>query len=366
MNMIHARVGLQQRVLPEYRAEFFDTLATACLQGLGVFAGEPCQGEAVEVVDQLSIAHYTHARNLHFFRGSAYFYWQAGVLGWLQRWQPDVLIMEINPRNRSNPLAARWMKERGRPVLGWGLGLPGAGKIYRLIYQSLLRSCDAVIAYSTTAALQYRHAGVDPSRVFVAANAVTRRPTDLVVARPPSFHENTPQLLFVGRLQPRKRVDTLLYALAMLPPHQQPRLSIIGDGPDRSRLEMLAWQVYPLAVFHGAKRGQELDPYYQDADLFILPGTGGLAIQQAMAHALPVIVGAADGTQIELVREENGWTLPDDSPETLARVIREALSDVERLRQKGLASRRIVSEEVNLEGMVKTFCTAVESVLSKA
>ena len=49
MNMIHARVGLQQRVLPEYRAEFFDTLATACLQGLGVFAGEPCQGEAVEV-----------------------------------------------------------------------------------------------------------------------------------------------------------------------------------------------------------------------------------------------------------------------------------------------------------------------------
>ena len=33
MNMIRARVGVQQRILPEYRAEFFDALATACLQG---------------------------------------------------------------------------------------------------------------------------------------------------------------------------------------------------------------------------------------------------------------------------------------------------------------------------------------------
>jgi len=363
MNMIHARVGLQQRVLPEYRAEFFDALATTCLKGLSVFAGEPCRGEVVETVNRLAIANYTHANNLHFFHGSAYLYWQAGVLNWLRRWQPDALIMEINPRNRSNPLAVRWMKARGRPVIGWGLGLPGGGFIYRLIHQTLLHSCDAVIAYSTSAALQYRNAGVKPSRVFVAANAVTRRPATAALTRPPVFHENTPQLLFVGRLQPRKRVDTLLRALALLPPHQQPQLTVIGDGPDRTRLEMLAWQLYPRAVFHGAKHGEELEPYYETADLFILPGTGGLAVQQAMAHSLPVIVGEADGTQGELVREENGWTLPDDNPETLARVISEALSNVERLRQKGLASHRIVTEEVNLEAMVKTFIKAVESVL---
>ena len=82
-----------------------------------------------------------------------------------------------------------------------------------------------------------------------------------------------------------------------------------------------------------------------------------------MAHALPVIVGEADGTQGELVREENGWMLQDNDPQTLARIIKEALSDVERLRQKGLASYRIVAEEVNLEAMVTTFTAAVESVL---
>lgn len=363
MNMIHARVGLQQRVLPEYRAEFFDALATACLQGLSVFAGNPRRGEAVETVNKLAIASYTRAHNLHFLHGPAYFYWQAGILNWLRRWQPDVLITEINPRNRSNPLAARWMKARGKPVVGWGLGIPRGGFIYTLIHQVLLRSYDAVIAYSTSAAWQYENAGVKKSRVFIAANAVTRRPDSPAIMRPLGFREDDPQLLFVGRLQARKRIDTLLQALAALPAHLQPRLNIIGDGPDRSRLEMLAWQIYPRAVFLGGKHGAELEPFYEAADLFILPGTGGLAVQQAMAHALPVIVGEADGTQGELVREENGWMLQDNDPQTLARIIKEALSDVERLRQKGLASYRIVAEEVNLEAMVTTFTAAVESVL---
>lgn len=365
MNMIHARVGLQQRILPEYRAEFFDALATACLQGLSVFAGDPCREEAVETVAKLAIANYTRARNLHFFSSRAYFYWQAGVLNWLRCWQPDALITEINPRNRSNPLAVRWMKARGRPVIGWGLGIPGEGFLLKLIHQILLRQYDAVIAYSTSAARQYSAAGMNPEHIFVAANAVTRRPANPAVLRPPNYREGLPQVLFVGRLQARKRVDTLLSALAMLPPHKQPQLHIIGDGPDRSRLEMLAWEIYPRAVFVGARHGAELEPFFAAADLFILPGTGGLAVQQAMAHSLPVIVGQADGTQGELVREENGWILPDDSPQTLAQTIEGALSDIARLRQKGLASHRIVSEEVNLEAMVQTFTTAVKSVISK-
>ncbi len=363
MNMIHARVGLQQRILPEYRAEFFDTLATACLQGLSVFAADPCRDEAVETARNLSIANYTRGRNLHFFSGRAYFYWQAGILRWLRCWQPQALIVEINPRNRSNPLAIRWMKTRGRPVIGWGLGIPGSGIFSALLHRSLLRSFDAVIAYSNTAARQYIDAGVDPARIFIAANAVSRRPDSAAIIRPPAYHDDTPELLFVGRLQPRKRVDTLLRALASMPPEKQPHLVIVGDGPDRGRLERLSWEIYPRAVFAGAKHGAELEPYFKTADLFILPGTGGLAVQQAMAHSLPVIVGQADGTQSELVRDENGWILPDDNPQTLAGIIEEALSNLPRLRQKGLASYRIVSEEINLEAMVKTFTMAVESVL---
>ena len=361
--MIHARVALQQRILPEYRAAFFETLATACLQGLSVFAGEPRHDEAAATVERLSIANYSRARNLHFLSGGAYFYWQAGLLRWLRSWQPDVLVVELNPRNRSNPLATGWMRSRGKPVVGWGLGIAEHNSLASALQRSALGACSAIIAYSEVGARQYIEAGVEPSRVFIAANAVAPRPSDPPVQRSLTYHDGKPELLFVGRLQPRKRVDALLHALALLPVEKQPRLVIIGDGPDRSRLEALAREFYPRAEFVGTKHGDALAPYYADADLFILPGTGGLAVQQAMAHALPVIVGEADGTQGELVREENGWLLPDDNPQTIARIIDDALTDIARLRQKGLASYRIVAEEVNLEAMVQVFTNAIESVM---
>lgn len=363
MSIIPARIGLQQRILPEYRAEFFDVLATSCLQGLSVFAGNPCANEPVETGRGLSIAHYHRAVNLHLLRGKAYFYYQLGLLIWLARWQPQALIIETNPRNLSNWLAINWMHHRRRPVIGWGLGVSSSNPLASSIQHHILRRLDAVIAYSNTAAQQYIEAGMQPERVFVAANAVTRRPSTQPLERPAEYKEGIPTLLFVGRLQPRKRLDVLLQALSALPTAEQPHLVIVGDGPDRSRLEQLAWSIYPKAVFAGAKYGVDLVPYYQTADLFVLPGTGGLAVQQAMAHTLPVIVGEADGTQSELVRSENGWILPDSSPQTLTRIIHDALNDLPRLRRMGLASYHIVSEEVNLETMVETFVRALRAVI---
>ena len=138
----------------------------------------------------------------------------------------------------------------------------------------------------------------------------------------------------------------------------------MGEGPHRGALEQLAETVYPLTTFFGALHGKELGQRLSMADLFVLHGTGGLAVQEAMASCLPVIVGEADGTQSDLVREENGWLLPDQSPETLSKLIRQAIADVQTLRKKGRASYRIVSEEVNLENMVVVFQQAIKEVLN--
>jgi glycosyltransferase involved in cell wall biosynthesis len=109
---------------------------------------------------------------------------------------------------------------------------------------------------------------------------------------------STITLLFVGRLQARKRIDALLRACAEL--GTNPRLLIVGDGPERAALESLAKEIYPSAEFVGAKHGAELKPYFEQADLFVLPGTGGLAVQEAMSYGLPVIVAKGDGTQDDL------------------------------------------------------------------
>jgi glycosyltransferase involved in cell wall biosynthesis len=139
----------------------------------------------------------------------------------------------------------------------------------------------------------------------------------------------------------------------------QPRLVIVGDGPESARLQALASEIYPQTEFAGAKHGAELEPYFAAADLFVLPGTGGLAVQQAMAHALPVIVAQGDGTQDDLVRPENGWQIPPGDLDALTAALHAALSDWPCLRAMGTESYRIVAEEINLETMVAAFVRAL-------
>ena len=180
----------------------------------------------------------------------------------------------------------------------------------------------------------------------------------------PEKLSKTPEVLFIGRLQERKRIDNLLRAAASLP--VQPHLVIVGDGPARSALQELASQVYPEAEFPGERVGKDLFPYFEAADLFVLPGTGGLAVQQAMAQGLPVIAAEGDGTLDTLITPENGWRVPTGDQAALTETLGMALSDFHRLRRMGTESYRIVSEEVNLEIMVSKFLEAIRTCAYRA
>jgi glycosyltransferase involved in cell wall biosynthesis len=370
MERINVRLAIQQRVLPAYRIPFFDCLAAECPQGLSLLAGQARPEEHIEGNALPSVAAFTQTKNVHLFHGGLYLYWQNGVISWLEKNPPGALILEANPRNLSSYGAIQWMKRRKLPVIGWGLGTSKAhgalGSLRLGLRQRFLQQFDALITYSQRGAEEYRQLGFAPERIFVAPNAAVPRPIQAPPNRPNHYLGDKPVVLFVGRLQERKKVGDLIHACAALPPSIQPILWIVGDGPMRAELEELAVKTYSQVKFFGAVHGRELDNHFCKADLFVLPGTGGLAVQQAMSFALPVIVGQADGTQVDLVRPENGWSLISGSVETLTQATQTALSDVARLRRMGLESYRIVKDEVNLEAMVQAFIRAVNSVAGKS
>ncbi|MBN2548389.1 MAG: glycosyltransferase [Anaerolineales bacterium] len=367
MDAFWGRLALQQRVLPVYRTPFLEALASACAGGLSVFAGQPLPQEQITSAGALQAAQFAKARNRNFLHPGSPLYqcWQDGLLDWLEGWQPDALVVEANPRYHSTPQAVRWMHDRGRPVLGWGLGAPplhGPLASWRQhSRQKFLRSLDGLIAYSQRGAEEYHRLGMPLERIFVAPNAAAPRPVSLPPPRPQVFLE-APAVLFVGRLQQRKRIDNLLQACASLPAERQPRLWIVGDGPARQELEALAERLYPQAEFKGALYGVELEAYFTQADLFVLPGTGGLAVQQAMSRGLPVIAAEGDGTQDDLVRPANGWRIPANDWQALKLALQEALADPARLRRMGAESYRIVAEEANIEVMVAAFLRALKAV----
>jgi len=362
MKHFSGRLALQQRVLPNYRAPFFDLLASACDNGMSLFTGLPRPSEGITTTKELLNANYVLGKNIHFFNGSFYLCYQQGLMNWLKEWNPDALIVEANPRYLSTPPAVRWMHKQDKPVIGWGLGAPPVNRFREERRVTFLREFDALICYSQRGANEYADMGFPLDNIFVAHNSVSPAPMWPLPNQPDSFNER-PYILFVGRLQARKNVDLLLGACAEM--EAQPRLVIVGDGPERAALELLAEEIYPGAEFIGAKHGAELKPYFEEADIFILPGTGGLAVQEAMGYGLPVIVAQGDGTQDDLVRKENGWQIAPDNFDALVSTMKDALSDVARLRRMGEESYRIVKEEINTEKMVDVFVGALNTLTAK-
>jgi len=355
------RLAVQQRVLPSYRVPFFDLLAESCDGGMSLFAGLPRPEESIVSVEKLQVASFKSSQNIHLFRGAFYLCFQRGMMDWLKAYNPDALIVEANPRYLATPFAVRWMRARGKKILSWGLGAPRVNGVKRKFWLAFVNQFDALIAYSQRGADEYAALGFPREKIFVAHNSVAglrfnvEGSTDL---RPLTFDLH-PAILFVGRLQSRKRVDSLLRACAEI--ESTPRLIIVGDGPERANLEALAKEVFPSTEFIGAKHGEELKPYFAQANLFILPGTGGLAVQEAMSYGLPIIVAKGDGTQDDLVRAENGWQIEPENYAALVATMKNALSDRARLQKMGAESHRIVSAEINIQKMAETFVVALNS-----
>ena len=374
----HGKLAMQQRVLPNYRAPFFDLLGSACEDGMSLFTGLPRPVEGIAIAEKLQVASYKLGNNIHLFGGNFYLCYQRGLINWLREQNPDALIVEANPRYLSTASAVKWMHGRNKPVIGWGLGSPplspphfqrkwggskgGVAGLRQTSRLSFLSQFDALIAYSQRGADEYAQLGFPKDKIFVAHNSVSSVLSFPLPSRPLTFDVRQ-VVLFVGRLQARKRVDLLLRACSEI--ESKPRLVIIGDGPERTSLESLAKEIYPSAEFIGARHGAELKAYFTEADLFVLPGTGGLAVHEAMSYGLPVIVAQGDGTQDDLVRKENGWQIPPNDFDALVLTMKDALSNIARLRKMGEESYRIVAEEINIEKMVEVFVQALNTLTSK-
>jgi glycosyltransferase involved in cell wall biosynthesis len=146
--------------------------------------------------------------------------------------------------------------------------------------------------------------------------------------------DDTPVVLFVGRLASEKNLGALVAAYrAMRALRPATRLVIVGDGP--ARAELLA--AVPDAVHAGKRSGVELAMHYASADVFVFPSmteTFGNVTPEAMASGLAVVAydHAAAG---QLIRDDQDGLLAPlgDEADFVARAARLAASpaDVRRL-----------------------------------
>lgn len=119
-------------------------------------------------------------------------------------------------------------------------------------------------------------------------------------------------LVFVGRLAEEKNIDELLRCRAALG-SAPVTLLLVGDGPDRPRLERETAALgltAPDVIFAGMVAPEQVADWYRLGDLFVSASTSetqGLTYAEALAAGVPVLC-RADPCLLGVVRdEENGW-----------------------------------------------------------
>jgi D-inositol-3-phosphate glycosyltransferase len=164
-------------------------------------------------------------------------------------------------------------------------------------------------------------------------------------------------LLFVGRIEPLKAVDTILDALHYIQVHQpllleHTRLIVIGGEPEDRELQRLQRMAAELNLaqivdFVGARDQSQLPDYYAAATAVIMPSdyeSFGLVALEAMASGTPVIASQVGGLAFLVHEGETGFLVPVRDPVTLAQRIAALLADPARAQRMGEAAARVAAD----------------------
>jgi phosphatidylinositol alpha-mannosyltransferase len=149
-------------------------------------------------------------------------------------------------------------------------------------------------------------------------------------------------ILFIGRLETRCGLDRVFRAWPMLAGRANARLIVLGDGPDRARLEAMAKEFDVPATFFGAIREKRPD-FFASADLLVCPTTiasFGITLLEGMAAGLPIVASDIDGFREILTHGQEGLLVDTDNPEVLSDALADLLNNPDRRRQLGEAGRK--------------------------
>lgn len=169
-------------------------------------------------------------------------------------------------------------------------------------------------------------------------------------------HKRT--VIFVGRLDPVKHIDDLLTACVSLIADMHLQILIVGDGPERVRLEKLSSQlgIAPDTHFLGPRR--DIPSLLRAADVFVLPSLyEGMpcAVLEAMAAGIPIVASRAPGIVDILTHDRTALLVPPADPPTLQTALVTLLTDLACAQRLTTAARDHVRQNFTLDAMLDAY-----------
>lgn len=161
------------------------------------------------------------------------------------------------------------------------------------------------------------------------------------------------RLLHLGVLAPRKGQEYAIEAMALLrQAGVAATLELVGSGPDETMLRRKVSEANlgDLVIFAGDP--PDVRPYLSKADIFVFPSRqegGAIALQEAMASALPVVAADVGGIPELLIDGQGGRIVPPRQPAALAAAVAELAGDRARLAEMGRFNKERIAKLFSLE-----------------
>lgn len=235
---------------------------------------------------------------------------------------------------------------------------------YRFVLRFISRQCDAFVVVGRAMEPYYREqVKVPGNRLRVVPNGVAldrfRPARDIAVLRRSLGLGDGVLIGTAGRFDPVKRYHDLLQAMARVRALRPGvRLLLIGDGPERSRLERMTAELdlTECVVFPGWQK--DLTTWMSALDVFVLPSESeGLpcAVLEAMAAGVPVVATPVGDLPHVVIEGESGFLVPIGDIRALADALVRLVDD-EALRQRfGRFSRESVMKRYSEQSMVDRY-----------
>ncbi len=193
---------------------------------------------------------------------------------------------------------------------------------WRFVERALARRAARVIAISEAVrTFSVNKVRLPPEKVVTVHYGLDTLPEPWATNPPLPIPDGAPLLLCVARLTPQKGVDTAIRALAQVP---GATLLVLGEGPERGRLELLGHELGVADRVLMPGRVGDVATLYRSCDVVVHPARWegfGLAMLEAMLAAKPVVAARA-GSAPELVADGmTGLLFPPEDADTLARDI---------------------------------------------
>ena len=364
-------VLLIQRVIIPYRVAFFQELAQSDMLDLTIATGV---SRLLDGMDSLSEVEGVCIQRLgnHAIGPDVKALWQTSLLSKIISRRFDIVVAEFNIRIVSNVLACLLSKALRQRFVWWGHGMsPKSSSLSVRIRRWLISISDAIIMYDDVNARRMVDSGVPGNKVFVAMNSIDTDRIAEVTQGTKSFPRT--RVLCIGRLIPSKKVDLLIegFALACEGLPEETTLAIVGDGPERAKLELLASKlgIGGRVEFAGSIYEEDkLAPYFLSSWICVSPGYVGLSAIHSLAYRLPVLVAKDEPHSPEISALADGVNsvfFKSDDPNELARVLVELSGCPQYLAKLSSEAIQTVQDKYSVQAMTHTFEEVVTRVLQR-